>query len=85
MPDIAKKARIALDLQSKVRAEQSKLSNGTLVSYNVDRENIGRMIGYNGSNVRAAKAIPGLCSCSSLQTTFYSFVEFRNNPHRFFA
>jgi predicted RNA-binding protein YlqC (UPF0109 family) len=63
VPEIAKKARIALDLQSKVKAEQSKLSNGTLLTFNVDRENIGRMIGYNGSNIRAAKAIPGLSSC----------------------
>jgi hypothetical protein len=61
--DKAKKYRIALDLQSKVKAEQSKLSNGVLVSFNVDRDSIGRLIGTGGANIRAAKKMPGLpCS-----------------------
>ncbi len=55
----AKKYRIALDLQSKVKAEQSKLSNGIVVSFNVDRDSIGKLIGTGGANIRAAKRLPG--------------------------
>ena len=57
---MARKARIALELQKKVKAEQSKLSNGILVTFQVDKENIRKMIGPNGSNIRAAQKIPGV-------------------------
>ncbi len=64
--DKAKKYRIAIDLQSKVKAEQSKLSNGIVVSFNVDRDSIGKLIGTGGANIRAAKRMPGLRpSCKS--------------------
>ena len=80
VPDIARKARIALDLQSKVKAEQSKLSNGTLVTYNIERENIGRVIGLDGSNIRAAKNIPGPYSLTTQgrSHSFYSSLLYRN-------
>jgi len=58
--DKAKKYRIALDLQTKVKAEQSKLSNGIVVSFNVDRDSIGKLIGTGGANIRTAKRLPGI-------------------------
>ena len=41
-------------------AEQSKLSNGIVVSFNVDRESIGKLIGTGGANIRAAQRMPGV-------------------------
>jgi hypothetical protein len=58
--DKAKNYRIAIDLQIKVKAEQSKLSNGIMVSFNVDRDSIGKLIGTGGANIRAAQRMPGL-------------------------
>ena len=66
VPDMARKARLAQQLQSKVKAEQPKLSSGQMVSFPIEREIIGRLIGPQGANFRNAQNLPGesIASCS---------------------
>ncbi len=56
---MAKISRRAQQLHSKVLAEQTRLSSGLLLAFPFERDKFRRLVGANGSNLRAARSMPG--------------------------